>query len=95
LHSAAPGTPEPVHVLTELDAGFRILFMNNPQPMWVYNLKTLQLLEVNDAAVRHYGYSRNEFLQLLISDIRPACAFSIFVHVDFARVSVRANPLHP
>jgi two-component system cell cycle sensor histidine kinase/response regulator CckA len=38
--------------------------------MWVYNLKTLQLLEVNDAAVRHYGYSRDEFLQLLISDIR-------------------------
>jgi two-component system, cell cycle sensor histidine kinase and response regulator CckA len=39
--------------------------------MWVYHLKTLQFLEVNDAAVRHYGYSRDEFLQLLISDIRP------------------------
>ncbi len=54
-----------------MDAGFRLLFMNCPQPMWVYNLKTLQLLEVNDAAVRHYGYSRDEFLQLLISDIPP------------------------
>jgi two-component system cell cycle sensor histidine kinase/response regulator CckA len=60
----------PAQVPPELDAGFRILFMNCPQPMWVYNLKTLQLLEVNDAAVRHYGYSRDEFLQLLVSDIR-------------------------
>ena len=71
LPSVAPDTSAPARVLTELDASFRILFLSNPQPMWVYNLKTLQLLEVNDAAVRHYGYSRDEFLQLLISDIRP------------------------
>jgi PAS domain S-box-containing protein len=67
----ALGTIEPTQVLTDLQASFRILFMRNPQPMWVYNLKTLQLLEVNDAAVQHYGYSRDEFLQLLLSDIRP------------------------
>jgi two-component system cell cycle sensor histidine kinase/response regulator CckA len=67
----APDTSEPTRDLTDLQASFRILFMRNPQPMWVYNLKTLQLIEVNDAAVRHYGYSRDEFLQLLISDIRP------------------------
>ena len=71
LPCVGPGTSEPVQVLPELDAGFRILFMNCPQPMWVYSLKTLQLLEVNDAAMRHYGYSRDEFVQLLISDIPP------------------------
>ncbi len=53
------------------EASFRLLFMNNPQPMWVYDLENLQILEVNEAACEHYGYSRPEFLRLLISDIRP------------------------
>lgn len=39
--------------------------------MWVYDLETLQFLEVNDAAIRHYGYSRDEFLAMRITDIRP------------------------
>jgi PAS domain S-box-containing protein len=56
----------------EKNDGFRLLFTNNPQPMWVYDLKTLQFLEVNEAAIAHYGYSRDEFLRMRISDIRPA-----------------------
>ena len=51
--------------------GFRLLFANNPLPMWVYDLETLQFLEVNDAAVAQYGYSRDEFLTMRITDIRP------------------------
>ena len=39
--------------------------------MWVYDLATLRFLEVNDTAVARYGYSREEFLQLRITDIRP------------------------
>ena len=50
---------------------YRLLFENNPQPMWVYDVETLAFLAVNDAAVRHYGYSRDEFLALTIRDIRP------------------------
>ena len=57
--------------LQQSEGSFRLLFMNNPQPMWVYNLKTLEFLEVNDAAISHYGYSRDEFLRMRISDIRP------------------------
>ncbi|HLZ70074.1 MAG TPA: ATP-binding protein [Dehalococcoidia bacterium] len=53
------------------EAEFRYLFINHPHPMWIYDLKTLAFLEVNDAAVEHYGYSREEFLHLRISDIRP------------------------
>ncbi|MBI3765166.1 MAG: PAS domain S-box protein, partial [Ignavibacteriales bacterium] len=41
------------------------------QPMWVYDLETLSFLAVNDAAVNHYGYSRDEFLAMTIKDIRP------------------------
>jgi two-component system cell cycle sensor histidine kinase/response regulator CckA len=52
------------------EAGFRLLFISNPQPMWVHDSKSLQFLEVNDAAIAHYGYSRDEFLRMRITDIR-------------------------
>lgn len=52
-------------------ADFRALFAGNPLPMWVYDLETLEFLEVNDAAVAKYGYSREEFLSMRLSDIRP------------------------
>lgn len=52
-------------------AAFHYLFENNPNPMWVYDTETLAFLMVNDAALAHYGYSRNEFLNLTIKDIRP------------------------
>jgi len=49
---------------------FRELFTKIPLPAWVCDLETLKFLEVNDAAVKRYGYSRNEFLSLRITDIR-------------------------
>jgi diguanylate cyclase (GGDEF)-like protein/PAS domain S-box-containing protein len=57
--------------LADSEASFRLLFAANPQPMWVYDVTTLRFLEVNEAAVRHYGYSRERFLTLRITDIRP------------------------
>ncbi len=51
------------------EQSFRLLFRDNPQPMWVYEVGTLRFLEVNDAAVDHYGYTRAEFLDLRITDI--------------------------
>ena len=53
------------------EAGYRELFERNPQPMWVYDQETLAFLRVNDAAIAHYGYSREEFLAMTIRDIRP------------------------
>ena len=50
---------------------FEVLFENNPHPTWVYDVETLQFLEVNKAAVTKYGYSRDEFLRKRITDIRP------------------------
>ncbi|HJT11516.1 MAG TPA: PAS domain S-box protein [Dongiaceae bacterium] len=54
------------------DAPFRYLFDQNPTPMWVYELGSLAFLEVNQAAIRNYGYTRGEFLGMRITDIRPA-----------------------
>jgi PAS domain S-box-containing protein len=50
---------------------YRLLFNGNPNPMWVFDLETLKFLEVNEAAIRHYGYVREEFLAMTIMDIRP------------------------
>jgi PAS domain S-box-containing protein len=47
-------------------------FRKNPLPMLIYSLDTMRFLEVNDAAVAVYGYSRKEFLSMAINDIRPA-----------------------
>jgi two-component system cell cycle sensor histidine kinase/response regulator CckA len=58
--------------LLESEEQYRLLFDSNPQPMWVYDERTLAFLAVNDAAIRHYGYSRDELLAMTIRDIRPS-----------------------
>jgi len=50
---------------------FQLLFTKSPLPAWLYDLETYQFLEVNEAAVNHYGYSHEEFLKMRIIDIRP------------------------
>lgn len=57
--------------LKRREQSFRLLFENNPMPMWVFDAKTQRFLSVNDAAVAHYGYSREAFLAMAISDIWP------------------------
>jgi diguanylate cyclase (GGDEF)-like protein/PAS domain S-box-containing protein len=57
--------------LRESENRYRTLFEMNPLPMWVYDFETLAFTAVNDAAVRHYGYTRDEFLRMTIRDIRP------------------------
>lgn len=61
-------------VESELRAGelrYRMLFDSNPHPMWVYDIDSLKFLEVNDAAIAAYGFTREEFLGMTIRDIRP------------------------
>jgi len=48
---------------------YRNLFRIHPEPMWVFNIETLKFVEINDAAVSRYGYSRNEFLAMTIQKI--------------------------
>lgn len=57
--------------LSEYKTYYENMFNNNSQPMWIYEIETLKILDVNDAAVQHYGYSRTEFLSMTIMDIRP------------------------
>ncbi|MBE9185709.1 PAS domain S-box protein [Microcoleus sp. LEGE 07076] len=48
---------------------YRLLFKNNPHPMWVYDLETLEFIAVNQAAIHHYRYTRDEFLNMTVADI--------------------------
>jgi two-component system cell cycle sensor histidine kinase/response regulator CckA len=48
---------------------YQTLFEGNPNPMWVFDAGSKAILAVNDAAVRHYGYSSEEFLKMTISDL--------------------------
>ncbi|WP_119070444.1 PAS domain S-box protein [Aggregatilinea lenta] len=57
--------------LRDSEETFRLLFAANPHPMWVYDLETLRFLEVNESAIAHYGFSRDEFLCMHLADIRP------------------------
>jgi diguanylate cyclase (GGDEF)-like protein/PAS domain S-box-containing protein len=60
-----------VTALKRREASFRLLFDNNPMPMWVFDAETTNFLSVNDAAVQHYGYSRATFLGMKLQQIWP------------------------
>lgn len=60
---------------------YKLLFEKNPMPMWIMSTSTYNILDVNEAAINHYGYSREEFLKLNSKDIRPAEDVSKFLEV--------------
>ena len=53
-----------------LEPSYRLLFFDNPHPMWVYDLETLKFLAVNSSALRQYGYTEKEFLLMTPRDLR-------------------------
>jgi PAS domain S-box-containing protein len=65
--------------LAESEARYRLLFEDNPQPMWVFDRATLRILAVNPAACRRYGYTREEFLELSVLDLRPPAEVPTFL----------------
>ncbi|HXI06952.1 MAG: putative bifunctional diguanylate cyclase/phosphodiesterase [Bradyrhizobium sp.] len=64
-------TVSDVTAIKRREASFRLLFDNNPMPMWVFDANTTEFLGVNDAAVQHYGYSRATFLRMKLHEIWP------------------------
>jgi PAS domain S-box-containing protein len=58
-------------LLRQSEARYRTLFESNPLPMWLSDLDALRFLNVNEAAIAHYGYSREDFLAMSLADIRP------------------------
>jgi two-component system cell cycle sensor histidine kinase/response regulator CckA len=56
--------------LRKSESMFRLLFAHNPLPTWVIDLDTLQFLQVNDAAIREYGYTQEQFESMTAADLR-------------------------
>jgi PAS domain S-box-containing protein len=72
------GAVEPIEDLKEVEERllvserqYRLLFETNPNPMWVYDQDTLEIVAANEASLRQYGYTLDEFLRLTIRDIAP------------------------
>ncbi|MEX1212117.1 MAG: PAS domain S-box protein [Balneolaceae bacterium] len=63
------------------------LFLENPNPMWIYDPSDLSIKHVNESACSLYGYSEKEFLTLTIADLRPASE----IHKLEKEVSKRIN----
>ncbi|WP_026902868.1 PAS domain S-box protein [Pedobacter glucosidilyticus] len=57
--------------LSKSEKDYRNMFDANPNPMYIYDLKSLRFIEVNKAAIKNYGYSKQEFLSKTVLDIRP------------------------
>jgi len=62
---------ERTNELQQSEKKYRKLFENSPLPMWVIELPSLKFMDVNEAAIKHYGYTHNEFLSMTATDIRP------------------------
>jgi len=54
------------------------LFHLSPLPMWVYDLGTFHFLDVNEAVIKKYGYTKEEFLKMTVKDIWPEEDYPIF-----------------
>ena len=57
--------------LRESEERYRLLFENNPQAMWIYDSENLAVLDVNNAAVSQYGFTKEEFLAMTLIDLLP------------------------
>jgi len=75
VRDALTRTQEALRTLQEAEELHRLLFEKVPHPRFVYDARTLRILVVNDTAVRRYGYSREEFLRMRVTDLSmPECA---------------------
>lgn len=70
--------------LTLREQQYHYLFENNPLPMWVFELDDFRFLDVNEMAIQKYGYTREEFLSMTLTDIRPEAERERFRHFDHA-----------
>ncbi len=65
---------EKLKVKAEIEASekkYKHLFENNPAPMYIFDFETLDIIDCNDEVLLKYGYSREEFLQMNMMQIRP------------------------
>ncbi|CAN5811754.1 hypothetical protein BH10BAC2_BH10BAC2_19970 [soil metagenome] len=65
--------------LYDSEQKYKMLFERNPLPMWMFTIPERNIIEVNNAAISHYGYTREEFLSLNLLDLRPEEDKDVFI----------------
>ena len=93
--------------LSNSGQNYKDLFYMSPQPMWIFEATTLKFLDVNDAAIRFYGYSRKEFLKMdggmiipkeeiskSLDGINPFMKQEIFFHGVYRHVKKNGEIMH-
>jgi PAS domain S-box-containing protein len=78
--------------LEEAKQNYKNLFNLSPLPMCVYDLETWRYLDVNQAAIDHYGYSYEEFVTMSLKDIRPETGLEELNHI--IRKEVTPGKIH-
>jgi PAS domain S-box-containing protein len=73
-------------------ASYRDLFDHHPAPILIYDPKTLEIFEVNDAAIEHYGYPREEFVAMTIKDLIPAEDVPMLLDVQAGKMARHDRP---
>lgn len=81
-------------VISESRERYKVLFDFSPNPKWIFDIETLQILEVNQTAIRHYGYSREEFLSMRVTDLRPPEDRRRFVEAMRQKYSKETSFIH-
>ena len=86
IREALARTQEALETLWEAEELHRLLFVKVPQPRFVCDSKTLNILAVNEAAIRQYKYSRQEFHRMRVTDLSAPES-----HVDFKKYCERLS----
>lgn len=79
--------------LRESKGHYKSIFIQNPSPMWVIDGERLKFMQVNDAAVEAYGYSKEEFLNMGIRDLRLACDLDC-INAEFLTLYTSGRKYH-
>ncbi len=79
--------------IQESERKYRTIFLKSPLPIWIYDFETLKFLDVNESAIKHYGYSREEFLNMTIKDIRPPEELTL-LEFDLAKIQEGSDSRH-
>jgi PAS domain S-box-containing protein len=68
---------------------YQSAFEKHSSPMWIFDVDTMEFLDVNEAALDHYGYTRAEFSSITARDIRPKEDVATFLQLMSRRISAR------
>lgn len=78
LHQELDAKTELNMLLADSEGHYKSLFFNNPSPMWIFDTKTLRFVQVNNAAVKKYGFSKEDFMQMTVQQIRTNSIQQLF-----------------